>query len=385
MTAQAGAPSLSVLRAHTTEPSPHVALQQLARELGADTANAVLLFCSADYDLERLGPAIAELFAAPVAACTTAGQIGPNGFERGGITGVSFLSDDLSMRPLLLSPLSLCQSQAVSLAREQAERAAKRPGLKSFGVLLVDGLSLWEEYVAAALYEALGDVAVVGGSAAGDERQGGPAVYHAGQFRRGAAVLALFETCSLNFATFAAQHFVPSSKKLVITLADPDRRVVYEINGEPAARAYAKALGVSEAELSSRHFACHPLMLDLGEQLLPRAVRARKPDGSLQLACAIEEGLVVSIAESRDPLGTLQQALSQVAQRVPEPEALLVFDCVLRRVELEQSGLVGEVGELLARHRAVGFSGYGEQFGPLHNNHTLAGIAVGASPAQSRP
>jgi hypothetical protein len=160
--------------------------------------------------------------------------------------------------------------------------------------------------------------------------------------------------------------------------------MVYEINGEPAARAYARALGVAEDELCSRHFACQPLMLDLGEQLLPRAIRARQADGSLQLACAIEEGLVVSIAESRDPLGTLQRALDEVEQRVPAPEALLVFDCVLRRMELEQRGLIGEVGQLLARHGAVGFSGYGEQLGPLHTNHTLTGIAVGVS-AQGRP
>lgn len=378
-------PALVVRRAHTIETDPQVALQQLARELAADTANAVLLFCSGGYDLERLGPAIAELFAAPVAACTTAGQIGPTGFERSGITGVSFHSNDLSMRPLLLSPLSLCQAQAVSLAREQVERAARRPGLKSFAVLLVDGLSLWEEFVAAALYQALGDVAVVGGSAAGGGLQAGPAVYHAGRFRRGAAVLALFETHSLNFASFAAQHFVPSSKKLVITLADPERRIVYEINGEPAARAYAKALGFTEAELGRRHFACHPLMLDLGEQRLPRAIRARQADGSLQLACAIEEGLVVSIAESRDPVGTLQQALYEVEQRVPAPAALLVFDCVQRRLELEQRGLASDVGQLLARHGAVGFSGYGEQLGPLHTNHTLTGIAVGVSAAQGRP
>jgi hypothetical protein len=376
--------ALSVLRAHTSEPEPRLALTHLARELAADSASAVLLFCSADYDLERLGPAIAQTFAAPVAACTTAGQIGLGGFERDGITGVSLHSADLHMRPLLLSPLSLCQAQATSLAREQAARARQQAGLKSFGLLLVDGLSMWEELVASALYEALGDVTVVGGSAAANERQREPAVYHAGRFRKGAAVLALFETRSLTFASFAAQHFVPSAKKLVITLADPDRRIVYEINGEPAARAYARTIGVEEAELGSRHFACHPLMLDLGEQLLPRAIRARLADSSLQLACAIEEGLVVSVAESRDPLGTLERALADVERRVPQPAALLVFDCVHRRLELEERGLLSQVGQLLARHGAIGFSGYGEQLGPLHANHTLTGIALGAPAGAGR-
>ena len=369
-------PPLLVRRAHTTLPGAASAVAALAEQLDP-AASAVLLFCSGDYALDQLGVAIERTFSAPVAACTSAGQVGAGGFERGGITAVSLSSADLRMRPCLLSPLALCQSQAASLAREQAERAAATPGLRSFGVLLVDGLSLWEEYVASALYEALGNVPVVGGSAAVRQGQLSPAVYHAGKFVEGAAVLALFETQSLVFETFATQHFEPSERKLVITLADPDERIVYELNGEPAASAYAKALGVAPSELGPRHFACNPLLLNMGDQLLPRAIRSQNPDLSLNMAGAVEEGLVVSIARSPDPLGALERALEQLELRVPEPEVLLVFDCVLRRIELEARGMDQQVGQLMARKGAVGFNSYGEQVGPLHVNHTLTGVALG--------
>jgi hypothetical protein len=351
---------------------------KLAAELQADDASAVLLFCSGEYALGPLGSAILRTIRAPVAACTAAGQVGANGFERGGITGVSLTSSDLSMRPHLLSPLSLCQSQAVSLSREQALRAAQRPGTRSFGVLLVDELSYGEEYVAAALYESLGNVPIVGGSAAASHHHPQPAVYHEGRFLHEAAVLALFETESLVFETFITQHFVPSETKLVVTLADPDRRLVHELNGEPAARAYAAALGVQAGKLGPQHFACHPLLLNLGEQLFPRAIRQLEADGSLRMAAALEEGLVLSIARSPDPLGALQRTFAEVERQIPQPAALLVFDCVLRRVELEARGLDGQVGELLARKQAVGFSGYGEQLGPLHVNHSLTGVALGS-------
>jgi len=373
---RASSPSLVVRRAHTAELSPAQAVEALAAELDPE-ASAVLLFCSGDYALDPLASAIARTFRAPVAACTSAGQVGAAGFERGGITAVSLTSSDLCMRPCLLSPLSLCQSQAASLAREQALRAAATPGLRSFGVLLVDGLSLWEEYLASALYEALGNVPVVGGSAGSRPGQARPAVYHEGKFLEGAAVLALFETQSLTFKTFASQHFEPSERKLVVTLADPDKRVVYELNGEPAGHAYAKAIGVPTSELGPRHFACNPLLLNLGAQLLPRAIRRQNPDASLTLACAIEEGLVVSIAKSPDPVRVLEQALAEIEHHVPDAGVLLVFDCVLRRIELEARGLDVQVGELLARKHAVGFSSYGEQVGPLHVNHTLTGVALG--------
>jgi hypothetical protein len=246
--------------------------------------------------------------------------------------------------------------------------------------------------VTSALYEALGNVPVVGGSAAARPAsaappggQLGPAVYHAGKFLEGAAVLALFETQSLVFETFATQHFEPSERKLVITLADPDKRIVYELNGEPAAHAYAKALGVAPSELGSRHFACSPLLLNMGDQLLPRAIRSQNPDGSLVLAGAIEEGLVVSIASSPDPVGALERALAQLERRVPEPEVLLVFDCVLRRIELEARGLDQQVGRLMAQKGAVGFNSYGEQVGPLHVNHTLTGVALGTQRGAGAP
>jgi hypothetical protein len=113
---------------------------------------------------------------------------------------------------------------------------------------------------------------------------------------------------------------------------------------------------------------------------LPRAIRSHnQQDGSFTMACAIDEGLVVSLADSTDPVAALETALDQVAERVPKPAALVVFDCVLRRLELEARGLDRQVGALLSSRHAVGFSGYGEQLGPLHLSHTLTGMALGAS------
>jgi hypothetical protein len=378
------AATLHALRSHTAEPDPARALARLRHELEADAASAVLLFCSGDYDLERLGPLIADTFASPVAACTALGQIGAGGFERGGISGVSVRSGDLAMHPHLLAPLSLCRPQAASLARQHAAHLKHRPALRSFGLLLVDGLSMREELVASALYEALGDVPIVGGSAAPRAPQQPAAVYHAGRFHRDAAVLALFQTRTVRFSTFRAQHFVPSSKKLVITLADPERRVVYEINGETAARAYAKSLRLDETALTERLFACHPLLLDLGEQFLPRAIHSRQADGSLRLASALEEGLVVSVAEPADPIATLERALVEVNERTQNPGVLFVFDSWRRRLELETRGLDARIGDILAGRGAAGFSGYGEQLGPLHTNHTLTGIALSASQEKGR-
>ncbi len=367
---------LTARRAHVSHPGEQAAISALCAALEGDGASAVLLYCSGGYDLEQLGPAIARAFTGPVLACTATGQIGPEGFQGQGITGISLRGADLELRPYLLSPLPSCREQAFDLAERHAERLRRRPELRSFGVLLVDGTSSWEELLAAALYESLGNVPVVGGSAAAPAPGQPAAVYHDGRFHRGAAVVGLFETTGVDFDTFATHHFVPSARKLVITLADPERRVVYEIDGQPAARAYARALGVEPGELSRARFARTPLLLDLGEHLLPRAILARGADDSLLLACAIEEGLVVSLADGTDPLGTLSSCLERVGRRAPRPSALLVFDSELTHLELAERGESEQVGALLAAHGAVGFYGNGAQLGPLHTNQTLTGIAL---------
>jgi hypothetical protein len=367
--------ALEVRRAHCAEADPTAAIAALRRELAADEADAVLLFVSPQYDMARLGAAIQAGFEVPVAACTTAGQIGPGGYLEGGITGVSLGGGRLRMRLELIHPLTDATTQAAQIAAAHAARRA--PGTGSFGVLFVDGESECEEYVVASLYESLGNVPLVGGTAGSVDAQVPTSVYFDGRFRQGIGVLALFETQDLEVATFAVQHLRPSQNRLVITLSDSETRRVYEINGEPAARAYARALGKTVDSLTQVDFACTPLLLNLGDRHFPRAIRSIGPDGSLLLACAVDEGLVVSIAAGGDPLAELESTLGALA--VKRPELLLVFDCVLRRIELHARGLSDRVGALLNEHRAVGFNSYGEQLGPLHLNHNLTGLALGPS------
>ncbi|MCC6877666.1 MAG: hypothetical protein IT378_25380 [Sandaracinaceae bacterium] len=69
-----------------------------------------------------------------------------------------------------------------------------------------------------------------------------------------------------------------------------------------------------------------------------------------------------------------------MSARLGAVEAVLGCDCILRRLELERTGLDGEVGRFLAEQRVVGFSTYGEQFNAVHVNQTFAGIAIGRGP-----
>lgn len=238
---------------------------------------------------------------------------------------------------------------------------------RAFGLLLIDGLSDAEERITSALFEVLGDVPLVGGSAA---------VYHAGAFHDNAAVFLLFKT-TLPFTTFKVQHVVPGHKRVVITEADAARRLVHEINGKPAAAEYARLIGIAPGELQPPICAEHPLLWSLGGEHFVRGIRAVNPDGSLSFYCAIETGLVLSIGEPTPPLAALSEGFDSAHGRVPSPAVVLGFDCFSRRREFERRGEAEAVGRYLASKNVVGFCTYGEQFDSLHVNQTFTAVAIG--------
>ena len=179
------------------------------------------------------------------------------------------------------------------------------------------------------------------------------------------------------FSTFKLQHFVPTRRRLVITDADPDRRIVRTIDGYPAATAYAELVGLPVEALAAGVFSTHPVMVRLGDEYYVRSIQKVNADGSLTFYCAIEEGLVLTIGEGVDALRTLTDAFVAIEDAVKRPQLVIACDCILRRLELEHDGLADEVGRFLAQHRVVGFCTYGEQYYAMHVNQTLVGVAIG--------
>ena len=174
-----------------------------------------------------------------------------------------------------------------------------------FGLLLIDGLSILEEQVIALLHNQFEGISIIGGSAGDDLQFQATKVFSDGQFISDAALFTLFET-TLPFHVFKTQHFQPTDKKLVITDADPVNRMVTEINGEPAAQEYARMLGLKIEELTPPVFSKYPVMLKIGDEWYVRSIQKANEDGSLTFFCAIDVGLVLTVAKGIDFVSTLQ-------------------------------------------------------------------------------
>ncbi len=364
----------------TTLPDAEDAVADLFAKIVQPDIHSVLFFCSSRYDLDKLGSALKGKFHCLLVGCTTAGEISSAGYQEGGIVGISFSAHNLRLHCHIIHPLN-----GFTLTDAQNIVASTRDGLsfseridkdKMFGFLLIDGLSNLEEQVASYLHSQFEGVSIVGGSAGDDLQLEETKIYSDGEFLSNAASITLFET-TLPFSVFKTQHFQPTDKKMVITEADPPRRIVSEINAEPAALEYARILGRPVAELSPAIFSKYPLMIRIADNWQVRSIQKMNEDYSLTFYCAIDTGLVLTLSEGVDIVSNLESELNEVSRRLPAPQLIIVCDCISRRLEIMEKGLEGKIAELLKDKNFIGFNTYGEQFNSVHVNQTLTGVIIG--------
>ena len=361
------------------------AVQEFHAAVAQPDMELVVFFCSSEYELDVLAAEMCRLFAGiQVVGCTTAGEIGPAGYRQHSLSGVSFSAGSCVAASGLLDRLSQFDITrghdfAQNLLQQLENKDSDAGPDNSFALLLIDGMSIREEPVAHALQHALGKIILIGGSAGDDLKFAKTFVYSDGRFHSDSAVLILISTSS-PFKIFKTQHFVPTNERLVVTEADPARRIVKEINGLPAATEYARLVGVDVHELNAKRFAASPVVVVIDGTDYVRSIQKANADGSLTFLCAIEEGLVLRVAHGVDVVNNLELAFDKIRAEIGPFQLVFACDCILRNLEISQDGLKDRVEEIFRRNNTIGFSSYGEQFHGVHVNQTLTGVAIGIAP-----
>lgn len=349
----------------------------IASGLGPGPFELVLLFVSNTADFPALtAEAHARLEARHVAACTTAGEIGAEGYEEGQIVALGLSPTHFRASCYLVESLAdiAPQSEIDNLIRHRVALADAAPNFSSeFAFLAVDGLSLREDELTAVLSAGLGGVPLFGGSAGDGEAFEHTLLSLDGETRENAAVVSLVRSnCPIR--VFSLNHLTPTETKMVVTDADPRNRIVRQINAEPAAQEYARIVGKMPEQLDQFTFAAHPVVVQLGGRHHVRAIQRVNEHGELVFFSAIDEGMVLTLADTLDMASHLEDELTALAGN-RKPEMILGCDCILRRLEAGQNQQSRAVSDVLRRHNVRGFSTYGEQLGALHVNHTMTGVA----------
>lgn len=374
----ASSPRHPLVRSATVDAGRPDAVEALAQALGQGPFALVILFISPRADMAQLSARLGGVFAdTPVMGCTTAGEIGSSGYTEGQIVAVALPSAHFAAEALLVPDLDDLNPQALisQLIRVRQGLIRARPDWQhEFAFLLVDGLSIREDELTGALASGLGPVPLFGGSAGDGTRFKETFVLYRGRALRNAAVLAMLRS-DCRVKVFSLDHLVPTDRRMVVTEADPRSRTVRRINAEPAAREYARLLGKDPAQLTTFTFAAHPVVVRIGGKHHVRAIQQVAENGDLVFFSAIDEGLVLTLAEPRDMVAHLEGELGVLAKG-GAPDAIIACDCILRRMEAMEKQRTGAVSALLQQHRVLGFSTYGEQLNSMHVNQTMTGVAI---------
>ncbi|MDJ0824062.1 MAG: FIST N-terminal domain-containing protein [Rhodobacter sp.] len=373
-----GVESRAVVRtAHVSLDAPNP-ISHIASELGTGDLALVVLFVSPKADFPALMQAAQIRFGGTqVVGCTTAGEISDYGYSDDGIVAVALPADSFTVETLCLEHLDNLQSQDVigDVIRARAALGQAAPEMEhEFAFLLVDGLSLKEDELASALASGLGPVPLFGGSAGDGTRFEATMVACNGEAGQNAAVLTLVRSrCRVK--VFTLNHFTPTDQRMVVTSADPSRRIVHTINAEPAARELGRILGKDPEQIDTFTFASNPVVVRFGGDHHVRAIKRVTDDGDLEFFSAIDEGLVLTLAEPEDMAQHLSAKLQALATE-EKPDTILACDCILRRIEAEQKQMTRAISEVLSHYHVAGFSTYGEQIGAMHVNQTMTGVAI---------
>ena len=354
----------------------------IADEAAAIDAGFALVFFSQSLLDAHLLAAALRLHAPSLAhaGCSTAGEITPDGLTTSRALAILFPQRSFSVASAVVRDLSSSGIDYVAAEVEQLRRTLYGlTGARSgnvFALCLIDGLSYAEEAVTSALHWGLDDIPLIGGSAGDDLKFETTTLIHDGNVDNDCAIVILVAT-DVPFHVFKTENFVPTGDKLVVTASDPERRIVHEFNASVAAEEFAAAVGIEHHAMTPQSFASHPVVVKVGGEYYCRSIQKMNGDGSLSFYCAIDDGVVLSIAKPTGMVESTRDALMNVRERLGGIDMILGFDCVLRRLDARNRQVFRDISELYRANRVIGFGTYGEQYRSMHLNQTFTGIAFG--------
>ena len=380
LTARCKTYGCGVQAAWTEERLPEEAAASIAAALDKPRIGQLLVFFSPSLPAAELSRALSREFPGiPLAGCSTAGQISPDGFSEAGLLAIALPKKGFRIVSKVLQDVhSLTVERGTEIVRELRAQldSAKGPGSHRFALCFIDGLSNSEEMIVSALGWALNDIPLAGGSAGDNLHFAKTALLHNGVVHSEAALLLLVET-EHKVRTFKHDNFEPTDKKLVVTASDSETRTVFELNAECAAYEYALAAGVDDGNLSPMSFAAHPVVVRIGGNYYCRSIQKVNPNGSLTFFCAIDDGVVLTVARPKDMAASAEEELKRLDREVGGLDLVFGFECVLRRLDSESHQVKHRMCELYRKYNLIGFHTYGEQYNSMHLNQTLTGIAIG--------
>jgi hypothetical protein len=367
--------------AYTNQLDSRAAALELAEQWSMMAPQLLVVFASHHHAVGELSGLLKEKYPqAEVVGCTTAGEFTSEHTSVGGVVGLALSNRKIKRCQGALATfengvaagihaalLHIGASLDIDVRRANPERYV--------GLLLIDGLKMNEEEANEALGNEAPLLSFIGGSAGDNLEFKETRVFYNGKESTHGAVLLLMET-EVPFLVTKTCSFEPTQFKFKVTRSDVARRVIYELDGQPVVQQYAKAVGVEPDALSNKIFMSHPLGLMIDGAPWIRSPQQVLPDGGLKFYCKVLEDMDLVVMQSRDLVADTRRAVEDARQRLPSISGGLLFNCILRRLELDSLAKHDAFLETFSGLETAGFHTYGESW-LGHINQTLTALFFG--------
>lgn len=319
----------------------------------------IVLFMDQDKTLE-----LSEFSRDEVILCSSAGEYSNSGFREHAIVGFSYdtnFAEVIEIKTPAIRSLKSLQSGY--------EKVKSNPN--AFLLLLSNGLSMGEESILSTLFFIDDDFKIIGGSAGDYCNFKGTNIYIG---EKKVDSVGIYFNIKKKTRIIKENIYYSTGKKLLITKADTIQRTVYEINGNKASVEYAKALGISENELSNK-FIDHPLGRVVKDTTFISSPMKINPDKSITFYSQILPDTFVEVLQPSNIMESFKSTINQIGFK---PGFILSIHCILRCLKFKKNNTWTELDKALlpVTSNQVGFISYGEQFYKRHLNQTMVILVV---------
>ncbi|MCR5330801.1 MAG: hypothetical protein K6E62_06395 [Lachnospiraceae bacterium] len=170
--------------------------------------------------------------------------------------------------------------------------------------------------------------------------------------------------------------FIPMRTEFRATSVDVRKRIVYELDGKPAAVQLAKNLHYELYELGD-HLMDYGLGRRVGDIVYTTEILGITRAKGLEMLAGVYGGTRVCIVERAKHDSCLADMIANVRQKIAKPRFMLYVNCISLTQFYKEIGWMSVfcAGLGTLADQFAGISGYGEQLDRININKTIVGIA----------
>lgn len=349
------------------------ATRKLASELSGFPAALILFFAATDYEPETLAAEMHDAFpGVDTIGCTTAGESVDDRMLNASVVAMAFsreVFDYCEMAVVSNKDQKTGRSDVFHTPAEAMRHLGRKLGhdlintdyREYVGFMLADKISSFSEAVVEKAGE-MTDVIFVGGIAGDDYRfNDSQRIFYQGHAMQSAAILALWKPRA-GFSLLKTQAVDLTEHKMVITKADEENRIIWEFDGNDAAKRYADLLGIRVESMDIVDFDGNPLAVTADKEPYVKAIIKKVDDKGLQMFSSIHSGTTQTLTRAGDIYAVTKEVFENQKNEMDGCSAIVHINCSSRHYTLKKRGQVDEFGKIFSGVPSIAFSSYGEIF-----------------------